>query len=110
MTDPYLIAHKVDNEQRFEVAMRMDCPECKAEGCPECDDLGYWYITSSGHRPYAYWSAPLDLVLAELTPPEPPEGWRNSYDPKAGPAEAKLTLAELGFRFVQKPINIRRRV
>ena len=58
MTDLYLIAHKVRNEPAFDVATRMECPECAAQGCNECDDSGFWWIIpTSGHRayPYAHW-------------------------------------------------------
>lgn len=59
----YLIAHKVRNQPAFDIATRIECPECIAMGCPECDDLGYWWIVpTSGHRAYPFW----DLELAYL--------------------------------------------
>jgi hypothetical protein len=106
MTNPlFLVAHKHNGEARMEVASQMTCPECHGEGCIECDESGHWWITSSGHRPYAYWSQPLDMAI-----PEPPEGWRNSYESSARPKAKAPSLADLGFVFTPKPLNIRRRV
>lgn len=60
MTDLYLIAHKVRGEPAFDVAQRIDCPECNAMGCNECDELGYWWVVpTSGHRAYPYWHTEL---------------------------------------------------
>ncbi len=47
MTEPYLIAHKVRGEPAFDIAVRMQCPECNGDdamqmSCGECDYLGYW--------------------------------------------------------------------
>jgi hypothetical protein len=57
MTDLYLIAHKVNGEPAFDIAMRMECPECRINSdspdCMECDGTGYWWIIpTSGHRAY----------------------------------------------------------
>jgi hypothetical protein len=60
MTELFLIAHKVRGEPAFDVASQSDCPECDAQGCHECDGLGYWWIIpTSGHRAYPWWSANL---------------------------------------------------
>lgn len=64
MTDLFLIAHKVRNEPAFDIAIRMACSECNAIGCPECDDLGYWWIIStSGARAYPWWHFPLGALM-----------------------------------------------
>lgn len=62
----YLIAHKVRGEPAFDVATRMQCPECDGIGrlrdkrecpCAECDSLGFWWIIpTSGHRAFPYWN------------------------------------------------------
>src|SRR6266852_3426625 len=65
MTEPYLIAHKVRGEPAFDIAVRMQCPECNGDDAMqmsygECDNLGYWWIIStSGHRAYPWWHLPL---------------------------------------------------
>ena len=50
----YLIAHKVRGEAAFDVAIKMVCPECHGQTCPECDDGFFWIIPTSGHRAYPY--------------------------------------------------------
>jgi hypothetical protein len=56
----FLIAHKVRNEPAFDVAIKMPCPICEAQGCHECDDNGhFWIIPTSGHRAYPWWSEKL---------------------------------------------------
>lgn len=77
MSDLYLIAHKVRGEPAFDIAQRMECPECRGGSivhsvsnytngtdtvinCSECDSLGYWWIIpTSGHRAYPYWDLPI---------------------------------------------------
>ena len=65
MPDPFLIAHKVRGEPAFDVAIQMTCPECEAQGCHECDNLGYWWIIpTSGHRAYPWGHVPFtDLMM-----------------------------------------------
>ena len=63
MTDLYLIAHRVRGEPAFDIATRMECPECTAQGCNECDSLGYWWIIpTSGHRAYPWWSGSFEDI------------------------------------------------
>jgi hypothetical protein len=72
MSDPYLIAHKVRGEPAFDVAIQMECPECFAQGCGQCDDLGYWWIIpTSGHRAYPFWSHELPAMMEQ----HPTIGW-----------------------------------
>lgn len=59
MSNSWLIAHKVRGEPAFDVAERMECPECggKDENCEGCQGEGYWWIIpTSGHRAYPWWS------------------------------------------------------
>lgn len=120
MTDLYLIAHKVRGEPAFDVAARMDCPECKQAdgiswGCSECDGLGYWWvIPTSGHRAFPYYAQRLSELGCDISWPGEPE-----FEPflKAVPSippdlpdhyptrsEPKLDLAELlGFRKPKAP-------
>jgi hypothetical protein len=65
--DLFLVAHKVRGEPAFDVATRMECPECPEgtdEGfCIECDNTGFWWIIpTSGHRAYPV----MNWKLAEL--------------------------------------------
>jgi len=115
MPDPYLIAHKVRGEAAFDIAIRMDCPECKPRhgdneyvGCAECDFHGYWWIIpTSGHRAYPYWHCDfMDLaiaqgdmeyisVTAEVT--DMPIDLPDHYPPRIEPKSPKRSLlAELG--------------
>lgn len=57
MTDSFLILHRVRDAPAYDIAHRMRCPECAGDGCLECADLGYWWITSTyGHRAYpSFW-------------------------------------------------------
>src|SRR5258707_15714069 len=72
-SDLFLVAHKVCGEPAFDIATRMECPECHGLGCLECDDLGYWWIVpTSGHRAYPYDSIDLlnvsSIWINELAP------------------------------------------
>jgi len=105
LSEPYLIAHKVRGEAAFDVAIRMDCPECMDAGgcnygCAECDNLGYWWIIpTSGHRAYPYEYAELGVLT---------DGWihgirtipdslSDHYPPKSESKSPKRSLlAELG--------------
>lgn len=52
----YLIAHKVRGEVAYDVAEKLECSLCHGQGCFECDDQGYWWVTSTyGHRAYPFW-------------------------------------------------------
>ena len=75
MTELFLVAHKVRGEAAFDIAVRMECPEChnanydsEDDFCHECDGLGYWWIIpTSGHRAYIHTAHRLDKVF-ELGP------------------------------------------
>ncbi len=62
MSELYLIAHKCRGEPAFDIALQMQCPECRggtrdaaSSMCNECDSDGYWWIIpTSGHRAYPY--------------------------------------------------------
>ncbi len=57
MDDLYLIAHKVRGEPALDIAIRL-------EGSGTESDPGPWWIVStSGHRAYPYWWAPLTEIL-----------------------------------------------
>lgn len=92
----FLIAHKVRGEPAFDIAIKMDCPECTA-GCPECDGLGYWWIIpTSGHRAHPYWHR--QLVLGEWPPQvndapdlDPPPDCPDHYPIKSEASKAKLS-------------------
>lgn len=66
MTDLFLLAVKSRGEATFEIGERMRCPECAGEldkiVCAECDDTGYWWITSSGYRAYPFRTWNLDDI------------------------------------------------
>lgn len=59
-SDLYLVAHKVHGAPAFDIACKIDCPECitwpnSSSGCFECDQLGFWWIIpTSGHRAYPF--------------------------------------------------------
>lgn len=62
MSDFFLIAIKSRGEATFDIAEKMSCPECVARygsplGCPECEALGFWWITTAGYRahPFRTW-------------------------------------------------------
>jgi hypothetical protein len=121
----YLIAHKVRGEPAFDVAVRMECPECGGEityggergetieCCVECDSLGYWWIIpTSGHRAYPYWSKDLSELHGEII-----EGWSgmilrtmpnnlpDHYTTRADPGRPKLSDL-----LKPKPITMNRRI
>lgn len=122
MSDLYLIAHKVRGEPAFDVAERMECPECTAQGCTECDQLGYWWIIpTSGHRAYPFWNKamPVETISSfgiafrwvETTENFPVilfpvANWPDHYLTSAAPDKPKLNLAAL----MPKAAPIRRRV
>lgn len=123
MSDLYLIAHKVRGEPAFDVAERMECPECHGTSeyctdagyhdCTECDQLGYWWIIpTSGHRAYPYWSIELqDVDFRNSEHPdhhlrEMPLGLPDHYLTSAPHDKPKLNLAAL----MPKAAPIRRRV
>ena len=110
MTDLYLIAHKVSSEPAFDVACRMTCPECKQEDsdipdCPECDDLGYWWIIpTSGHRAYPYWQCEWnDLGMNDYIVPEMPPSLPDHYPTRSAP---KVSLAEVLGLTKPKPLPL----
>lgn len=70
MTSLHLIAVKSRGEASFEIAEKHPCPECaalhdKADPgmevyCPECDSLGFWWITNHGYRAHPFRTWDLD--------------------------------------------------
>jgi|SRR5882724_6969356 len=110
MSELFLIAHSVRGEAAFDVATKMECPECQGESvrhytpdCAECDSLGYWWIIpTSGHRAFPYWTEELIGILqlafdeqyiikgqpglvydGEAHIPEMPHAWPDHY--RVGP-------------------------
>ena|SRR5579871_4801829 len=84
MSDLYLIAHKVRGEPAFDVATRIQCPECSIEdvkACTECDCTGFWWIIpTSGHRAYPIIHWPLDMLVHYTG-----DNWHPSVMDEAGP-------------------------
>lgn len=69
MAELYLVAHKVRGEAAFDITERVHCPVTTPEAspCAHCDcDIGYWYITTTGHRAHPYWEHPLYDILQDL--------------------------------------------
>ena len=98
MSELFLIAHKVRGEPAFDVATQTKCPECSAQGCIECDDLGYWWVVpTSGHRayPYAHKSCEWDLLSVGLPPEGLPDHYQTSAAPKAPPKAPPKGIANL---------------
>lgn len=122
MTELFLIAHRVRGEPAFDIAERMECPECNGHGdrdvvdghtipCTECDSLGYWWIVgTSGHRAYPYWSIELmslgedqswpgepgfQSVSSMISEHEMPEGLQDHYHHTASPATVRARLEDL---------------
>jgi len=104
MKDSFLIAHKVYGEPAFDIAEKMDCPECHVLGCVECDEVGYWWIIStSGHRAYPFWCCAIE-ELDFLNGRHPndylskmPEDWPDHYAHSSAPHKELLAalLAKL---------------
>lgn len=107
----YLVAHKVRGEPAFDVAIKMPCPECDAQGCNECDHAGhFWIIPTSGHRAYPYWSISISALLYDTErspheyspeclldaiptmPPDLPDHYTTRAEPKLSLAD-RLGLA-----------------
>lgn len=110
MPDLFLIAHKVRGEPAFDVATKLECPEClgKGEGicsegsphsCLECDSTGFWWIIpTSGHRAYPYFHVELNelRVVDELLHIPMPPSLPDHYTTRAAP---RIDLAAaLGLR------------
>lgn len=115
--DLYLVAHKVRGEPAFDIAERMECPECNGHGdrdvvdghtipCTECDSLGYWWIIgTSGHRAYPWWDKQFSRIscegwLAVLNDPwrdipEMPSSLPDHYHHTASPATVRARLEDL---------------
>lgn len=111
-TDLYLIAHKVSGEPGFDIATRMECPECRGRGarytdvgedimCYECEANGFWWIIpTSGHRAYPASSIPLNeldhIGHNMLSVPLPiMDGLPDHYHHSASPSEVRDRLASL---------------
>jgi hypothetical protein len=118
MPDPYLIAHKVRGQPAFDVAIRMDCPECAAQGCGQCDDLGYWWIIpTSGHRafPAQTWDLRFlyddpDHQISVLSAPMPNMSALPDHYPSTPTSTPKLDLiSALGIK-PKVPPKIERRI
>lgn len=121
---PYLIAHIVRGQPAFDIAERMECPECHpgydlpaTHFCDECDNLGYWWILSTcGYRarPWKFYklnSQGLNQFISE--PLECPQGWPdlfaiNNKSHKPIPEQGNDLLQKLGL--LKKSEPIRRRV
>lgn len=100
----YLILHKVREAPAFDIAEKLQCPEC-SDGCDECDHRGYWWICStSGHRahPYKWWDMAdmvydpesLSSITAGLEPPPP--SWPDHYRVNKAPDfDAKAFIKQL---------------
>lgn len=114
MSELWLIAHKCRGEPAFDVATRIECPECGGEGearraapsggCVECDGKGYWYIIpTSGHRAYPYWE---DVIEPDWIgrAPDIPESLPDHYRTLGEPAR-KIDISAL-----RKPFTMNRRV
>jgi hypothetical protein len=104
MPDLYLIAHKVSGSPAFDVATRMECPECqfvednRNAKCSECDETGYWWIIpTSGHRAYPYWDIGLGGIPGSFgyKADMMPEGLPDHYTHTASPAETRSKLEAL---------------
>lgn len=132
MSELYLIAHKVRGEPAFDVAIRMECPECP-EGtdqgfCAECDGTGYWWIIpTSGHRAYPWWDLPINFYndsdsksswgasfylnkgpnqpAAHWDLPDMPSNLPDHYTTRADPSRPKLSDL-----FKPKPFTMNRRI
>lgn len=117
MSELYLIAHKVRGEPAFDIATRMECPECHGTGrggfdeeawCDECDSLGYWWIVpTSGHRAYPYWDGELNKIANFAAPCEMPDSLPDHYTTRAAPATARPAFLSALIR--PKAANIERR-
>lgn len=113
MSDLYLIAHKVRNEPAFDVAERMECPECNGHGdrniadatfisCTECDSLGYWYIIpTSGHRAYPFYSEAISIIeglglgWVETIAKDMPDSLPDHYHHTSSPATIRTNLLDM---------------
>jgi hypothetical protein len=105
MTQPYLIAHKVHGAPAFDVAIRIDCPECTALGCAECNGLGYWFIVpTSGHRAYPWWDQPLETPIIGGMP----AGLPDHYSAAPAPAAARPAFLQALLK-PKTTVNIERR-
>ncbi len=127
MTEPYLIAHKVRGEPAFDIAVRMQCPECNGDdamqmSCGECDYLGYWWIVStSGHRAYPFNSWSLDELFWAPTCDDPKtpitdaseaimnKDWSDWPDHYRHGAEEKRTI-DVSSLTKPKPFKMNRRI
>lgn len=119
MTEPYLIAHLVRGQSAFDVAEQMPCPECVSIGCPECNDLGYWWIVgTSGHRayPYGQWlikSYLGSMLMQQIIDGAPdPASWPDHYPTRSAPkSSGSSLLAALSLHLPpQRSAPIKRRV
>lgn len=117
MTELYLIAHKVRGGPAFDVAERMECPECQLVSdipsaiCAECDNTGYWWIIpTSGHRAYPYWDAHLEgwthQHMHEWGVPEMPADLPDHYPPRSEPSRMQALLALIPKK-VERPFKRR---
>jgi hypothetical protein len=106
----YLGAHKVHGEPAFDIMTRCECPECISMGCPECDDLGYWWIVpTSGHRAYPYWSDSLRWYMDEMcNVPECPTDLHDHYPHRAAPTISLTQALGLGKPAAPQPPLVRR--
>lgn len=92
MNELFLIAHKVRGEPAFDVATKIECPECPEgtdEGfCAECDNTGFWWIIpTSGHRAYPY---AVDQIMFDAGPM--PIDLPDHYPTRAEPQRSLIDL------------------
>lgn len=117
MSELFLIAHKCRGEPALDIATQMPCPECEAQGCSECDNLGWWWIIpTSGHRAYAYWYSELGHIINnqpamdinEITSSMPPS-LPDHYPARAEPTISLAAALGLTARTAPPPAPIHRR-
>lgn len=110
MSDLFLIAHKVRGHAAFDVATQMECPECQALGCNECDGKGHWWIIpTSGHRAYPYWSERINsLAIVTDKLRDMPDSWPDHYPTRATPSISQTILSIMAKPLAQ--VRIKRRV
>lgn len=105
----FLVAHKVRGSATFDIAEQFQCTECHTNGCAECDDLGYWWITSTyGHRVYPFYYSKLSEDLMEILSYMPNDCLdhfhliNRSRSTKESSSSAKSFLTQLGFDLKHK--------
>lgn len=114
MTEPFLILHKVRGQPAFDIAERIECPECHKLGpefCDGCEGAGFWWIIpTSGHRAYPFAANRLPVQKANgeffvalkanvrfgSIPPDWPDHYPTKRSPDKPSIPASALLADLG--------------